>query len=116
MRAVSLSIVLLTAAAAPALATPCAEHIATIERRLNSEGGVAVTGTTTSGRVETGSPKALPTPPAGQPSTGDMGPTPERIAQARALMEKARDFDRKGDNAACNDAMTQAKLLIGPLP
>jgi hypothetical protein len=45
-----------------------------------------------------------------------MGPTPERIAQARALMEKARDFDRKGDNAACNDAMTQAKLLIGPLP
>jgi hypothetical protein len=31
--------------AAPALAqTPCAEQIATIERRLNSEGAVAVTG------------------------------------------------------------------------
>jgi hypothetical protein len=104
--------------AAPALAqTPCAEQIATIERRLNSEGAVAVTGATSppaQAPVE-GSPKAVPAP-AGTSSTDAPAPTRERIAAARAAIEKARGFDRQGNTQACNDAMTEAKQLIGPLP
>ena len=103
--------------AAPALAqTPCAEQIATIERRLNSEGAVAVTGSTPSGQAPVeGSPKALPAP-AGTSSTDAPAPTRERIAAARAAMDKARGFDRQGNAQGCNDAMTEAKQLIGPLP
>ena len=113
---VLVSTLLVASTAAPALATTCAEHIETIERRLRSPGAVAVTGSTGGQPVAQGSPKALPAPPAGQASTGDPGPTPERIAAARAMMDKARAFDRQGNKEACNDAMTEAKQLIGPLP
>ncbi len=100
-----------------ARATPCAEHIATIERRLNSEGVVAITGSTTGNQpVTEGSPKALPTPPAGQPSTGDAGPTPQRIAAARAAIERAKGFERNGNQTACDNAMSEAKQLIGSPP
>jgi hypothetical protein len=100
-----------------ASATPCAEHIATIERRLNSAGVVAITGSTTGNQpVAQGSPKALPAPPSGQASTGDAGPTPAAILTARNVIEKAKAFERAGDQAACNDAMSEAKHLIGAPP
>jgi len=105
--------------AAPALAqTSCAEQIATIERRLNSERAVAVTGATSPpGQAPAeGSPRARPAPPVGQSSTDAPAPTPERIAAARVAIDKARGFDRQGNAQACNDAMTEAKQLIGPLP
>lgn len=118
MRAPLLASVALPLLATPALAqTSCAEQIATIERRLNSEGAVAVTGATSppgQAPVE-GSPKALPTP-AGTASTDVPAPSPQGVAAARAAIEKARGFDRQGDVKGCNDAMTEAKRLIGPLP
>src|SRR5215211_5377088 len=108
MRAALISLSALLAA--PALAqTPCAEQIATIERRLNSEGAVAVTGARPSGQAPVeGSPKALPAPPAVRSSTDAPAPTPERIAAARVSIDKARSFDRQGNAQACNDAMTEA--------
>jgi hypothetical protein len=104
--------------AAPALAqTPCAEQIATIERRLNSEGAVAVTGSHEPAGPGAGRGLAEGVPaPAGTSSTDAPAPTRERIAAARAAIEKARGFDRQGNTQACNDAMTEAKQLIGPLP
>jgi hypothetical protein len=114
MRAALLSLAALVLAT-PALAqTSCAEQIATIERRLSSEGAVAVTGATGQAPVQ-GSPRALPAP-AGTSSTDAPAPTGERIAAARAAIEKARGLDRQGNAQACNDAMTEAKQLIGPLP
>ena len=117
MRAIPVlaSALMIGSTAAPAFATPCAEHIDTIERRLRSPAVLAVTGETGEPAAE-GSPKALPTPPASTPSTGDPGPSPQRIAAARVMIEKARDFERQGNQAACDDAMTQAKELLGPLP
>ncbi|MFE1600348.1 hypothetical protein [Methylobacterium sp. ID0610] len=97
----------------PAVATPCAEQIATIERRLDSTGAASVTGST---GTQTGSPRALPTPPGGQPSDPSVKPDPQKIAQARDLIAKAREQDKAGKADACEDTMTQAKTLIGALP
>ncbi len=119
MRAVLIAAAVLATTATPAAlaATPCAEHIATIERRLNSEGALAVTGSTARNQaVAEGSPKALPNPPPGRPSTGDPGPNAQRISDARILIEKAKEFERQGNREACDDTMTEAKRLIGPLP
>ena len=118
MRAIPVlvSALLIGLATVPAFATPCAEHIETIERRLRSPAVVAATGETSQPTAE-GSPKGLPSPPAGGPSTGgDPGPTPQRVAAARAIIEKARNFERQGNQAACDDAMTEAKQILGPLP
>ena len=72
MRAALLSLAALVLAT-PALAqTSCAEQIATIERRLSSEGAVAVTGATGQAPVQ-GSPRALPAP-AGTSSTRSRRP------------------------------------------
>ncbi|WP_420813103.1 hypothetical protein [Methylobacterium currus] len=99
--------------ATPAAATPCAEQIATIERRLESPGAAAVTGDTPTTQ---GSPKALAAPPAGRPSDPATAPQAGRIAEARGLIGTARDQDRAGNAQACNDTMTRAKALIGALP
>ncbi|NGM36231.1 hypothetical protein G4G93_20275 [Methylobacterium sp. DB0501] len=99
--------------ATAAAATPCAEQIATIERRLESPGAAAVTGSTPTTQ---GSPKALPAPPAGEPSDPATAPNAGRIAEARDLIAKAREQDRAGDERACEDTMTRAKERIGALP
>ncbi len=96
-----------------AAATPCAEQIATIERRLESPGAKAVTGGTP---ATTGSPKALAAPPPGRPSDPATVPQADHIAEARGLIATARDQDRAGNTQGCNDTMTRAKELIGALP
>ncbi|MGE7414641.1 hypothetical protein [Methylobacterium tarhaniae] len=104
---------LLPLVATAAAATPCAEQIATIERRLESPGAAAVTGSTPSAA---GSPKALAAPPAGRPSDPATVPQAGRIAEARGLIATAREQDRAGNAQGCNDTMTRAKELIGALP
>ena len=104
---------LAASATAPALASPCGEQIATIERRLDSPGAATVTGST---GTQTGSPRALPTPPGGQPSDPSVTPSPDKIAQARDLIAKARAQDKAGQTDACESTMSQAKTLIGALP
>lgn len=99
--------------ATAAAATPCAEQIATIERRLESPGATAVTGGTPTTQ---GSPKALPAPPATKPSDPATVPDAGRIAEARGLIAKAREQDRAGNERGCEDTMTQAKERIGALP
>ncbi len=96
-----------------AAATPCAEQIATIERRLESPGAASVTGGTPTAQ---GSPKALPAPPAGRPSDPATVPDAGRIAEARGLIATAREQDRAGNERACEDTMTRAKERIGALP
>ncbi|SFV16611.1 hypothetical protein SAMN02799631_06473 [Methylobacterium sp. 174MFSha1.1] len=105
--------ILVPLGAAAAAATPCAEQIATIERRLESPGAAAVTGETPTTQ---GSPKALAAPPPGRPSDPATVPQAGRIAEARGLIATARDQDRAGNAQACNDTMTRAKELIGALP
>ncbi|MGY2051316.1 hypothetical protein [Methylobacterium sp. JK268] len=110
---IAVASVIVAAASGQALATPCAEQIATIERRLDSTGAASVTGGT---GTETGSPRALSKPPGGQPSDPAAKPDPQKIAQARSLIAKARGQDKAGQADACENTMTEAKTLIGALP
>ncbi|WP_298966253.1 hypothetical protein [uncultured Methylobacterium sp.] len=116
MRSLTLAALAVLAGAVPALASPCGEQIATIERRLDSPGAASVTGTTGSTGTATGSPRALPAPPAGQPSDPAMKPDARKIGEARRLIEQAKTQDKAGQDAACEDTMTKAKEMIGALP
>lgn len=104
-------------AAGPALASSCAEQIATIERRLDSTGAEAVTGTVPpGGPTSSHSPKALDAPPAGKPTDPSVKPSASGIGEARSLVARARAQDKAGDAKGCEDTMTQAKEKAGALP
>lgn len=100
----------------PVRATPCAEQIDTIERRLDSVGAVRIAGLQPGHALREGSPRGLATAPADAPSDAAVIPTPERIAEGRALIRRAVNEDRRGDQRACENTMTDAKGLIGALP
>ncbi|GJD59541.1 hypothetical protein [Methylobacterium dankookense] len=108
---------LILANAAPALATPCAEEIATLERRLDSAGAAQVTGTVPPGGATTShSPKALDQAPNVKPSDPAAKPSASGIDAARKLVEKARAEDKAGQADACRDSILQAKEKAGALP
>ena len=111
-----LTLLVLTAAPLPALATSCAEQIGTIERRLDSAGAVQVAGLQAGHTLRTGSPRAVTSVRLEAPTDPNTVSTPEHIAQARILIDRATAEDRRGDKHACEDTMTQAKGMIGALP
>lgn len=111
--------VLLTAAclasvAAPAWATPCGTHIATIERRLESSGATKVTGDKPNPAAESGSNKTIGQAPAAANPT--QAPSADKIEQARGLIAEAKKKDQAGDAAGCETTMTEATKMIGALP
>lgn len=92
--------------ALPALASPCTDQIEALELRLRSPGSVA---------AEVGAAQGRGTDSA--TSAQGSGPrTPERFEAARAALAKARGLDGAGDNKGCNDALTEVKASLGPLP
>lgn len=100
-----------------ALATSCAEQIATIERRLDSAGAMKVTGDAReSGPTSSNSPKALEKPPAVKPTDTNAKSTSAGVDEARELIVKARAQDKAGDKTGCEDTMTKAKQKAGALP
>jgi len=112
-----LSAALLVASAAPALATPCADEVATLEKRLDSAGAASVTGKTPAGGTTSShSDKALATPPAGKPSDPETTATAGGVKEARALVAKAREQDKAGNADACRDTIMKAKEKAGALP
>ncbi len=79
------------AAATPALATPCADEVDTLQRRLDSAGAASVTGTTPpGGTTSSNSPKALDTPPALTKSDAAVKPTASGVEEAKKLVAQAR--------------------------
>ncbi|MDP4003039.1 hypothetical protein [Methylobacterium sp. NEAU K] len=105
------------AAATPALATPCADEVATLERRLNSSGAASVTGTTPpGGTTSSNSDKALATPPTLTKSDAGVKPSASGVEEAKKLVAKARDEDKAGDAQACRDTIMKAKEKAGALP
>jgi hypothetical protein len=109
--------ILAVAAAGPALATPCADEVSTLEKRLNSAGAAEVTGTAPKGgTTPAGSDKALASPPATKPSDAGVKPTASRVEEARKLVAKARDEDKAGNADACRDTILKAKETAGALP
>lgn len=108
---------LVIASAGPAHATACSDDIAAVERRLDSMGAAAVTGEKPAGGVTMShSEKALDRAPTLKPGEAGMKPTPERIKEARDLIEKARSQDKAGDVQACQNTMTKVKETAGALP
>lgn len=102
---------------APALATPCADEITTLERRLDSAGAAQVTGTVPpGGTTSSHSDKALAKAPDVKPSDPSVKPSAAGVAEARKLVEKARAEDKAGKADACRDTILQAKEKAGALP
>ena len=114
--ALPLAAVVLALGPLPVRATPCAEQIGTIERRLDSQGAIRVAGLASGHAVRLGSPRGLAAAPDGAPSDAAMIPTSDHISQARGLIARAAVEDHGGDQRACENTMTQAKGMIGALP
>ncbi|WP_457103845.1 hypothetical protein [Methylobacterium sp. P5_C11] len=105
------------AAATPALATPCADEVATLQRRLDSAGAAAVTGSTSpGGTTSSNSPKALDKPPALTKSDAAVKPTAAGVEEAKTLVAKAAQQDKAGDAQGCRDTIMKAKEKAGALP
>jgi hypothetical protein len=110
-------VALALAAATPALATPCSDEVDTLQRRLDSAGAAAVTGTTPpGGPTSSNSPKALDTPPALTKSDASVKPTAAGVDEAKKLVAQARQQDKAGDAQACRDTIMKAKEKAGALP
>lgn len=112
----TLAAVVLALAPFPVLASSCAEQIGTIERRLDSAGAVQVSGLEPGHTLTIGSPRAVTTVSLDAPSDPDTVSTAGHMAEARVLMIRAADEDRRGDKRACEHTMTEAKIMIGALP
>lgn len=101
----------------PALASPCSDQIATIEKRLDSAGAAAVTGTVPpGGPTSSHSEKALAAPPAGKPTDPSARPSASGVEGARDLIRRAKAQDAAGDVKGCETTMTEAKEKAGALP
>ena len=106
-----------TAVGGQALATPCADEVSTLERRLNSAGAAEVTGTTPPGGPTTsGSDKALATPPKLTPADKDVKPTAAGVEEAKKLVAQAREQDKAGKAEECRQTIMKAKEKAGALP
>jgi hypothetical protein len=106
-----------TAVGGQALATPCADEVSTLERRLNSAGAAEVTGTTPPGGPTTsGSDKALATPPKLTPGDKDVKPTASGVEEAKKLVAQAREQDNAGKAEECRQTIMKAKEKAGALP
>ena len=105
------------AVAGPAFATPCADEVSTLERRLNSAGAAEVTGKTPpGGPTSSGSDKALATPPTLTPSDAAVKPTASGVEEAKKLVAQAREEDKAGKAEECRQTILKAKEKAGALP
>ncbi|MEE7447680.1 hypothetical protein MRF4_07545 [Methylobacterium radiotolerans] len=105
------------AVATPALATPCSDEVDTLQRRLDSAGAAAVTGSTPpGGTTSSNSPKALDTPPGLTKSDAAVKPTASGVEEAKKLVAQARQQDKAGDAQGCRDTILKAKEKAGALP
>ncbi|KST61171.1 hypothetical protein AO398_00325 [Methylobacterium sp. GXS13] len=112
----TLAILILALSPMPAMASSCAEQIATIERRLDSAGAVQVTGLQEGHSLRTGSPRGVSAARLDAPSDPATVSTAGHVSEARALIVRAADEDRRGDKRGCENTMTEAKGMIGALP
>ena len=100
----------------PVLASSCAQQVGALQRRLDSVGAVRVAGLEPGHTLTTGSLKALSRALLEQPASPQIKPTRENVAAARLLIQEALAEDGEGNQRACENILTDAKRLIGPLP
>ena len=124
----------LAAAAGPGFASPCTDQIDALERRLNetaaaaasaSSGGQAVAAAREGQAMETrnsGDQSAgAPTTPFQSESreaqatqrAADAGGGGDRVMQAKATLNRARNLDGQGNGAGCMEAVNEARRQLG---
>ena len=116
------------------LASPCGDRINALEARVNeaaegaassSSGGQGVAAARESQAMQArnqGAPIAAPTVPPFQNEAreaeatrqaADAGGGGDRVMQARAKLNQARNLDGRGDSTACLEMVTQAERQLG---
>jgi len=118
--------------ALPALASPCGDRIAALERRLDegtaraaaaSSGGQAVAAAREGQAAQPGS-RNEPSMPFQDPAreaqatrqAAETGAGGTGMAEARAALNQARTFDQQGNAAGCMEAAGEAERRLAPQP
>ncbi|KAB1075596.1 hypothetical protein [Methylobacterium planeticum] len=120
-----LASLLVAGLAGPALASPCGDQIAALEKRVKAEATEAISASTsgkaTAGAREgqgvtgsTGGQASVPeAPPEKSAQAGQGG---DRAQQAKVALDEARTADKKGDASACEAAIGRAKQQLQAAP
>jgi hypothetical protein len=118
--------------AVPALASPCGDRIAALERRLDegtaraaaaSSGGQAVAAAREGQASQPGS-RNEPTVPFQDPAreaqatrqAAEAGGGGTGMAEARAALNRARTLDQQGNASGCMEAVAEAERRSAPRP
>src|SRR5262245_22276295 len=93
-------------------AGPCAEAIERMQAQLDA--GIAAAIDTVRFAREARDAFGLPAPTRGTPTASEgRRRDPSWMGDAVAALARARDADRAGDNAACEQALADVQLAIG---
>ena len=118
------ALALVAAFASPALATPCGDQVAAMDKQVMKEAREAISAST-GGKYTASSREAQGiTSPEGKPPVSEAPPVVSTQAgkgadmaqQAKVSVEAARTADNKGDVPGCESAIARAKQQLGAAP
>ncbi|GJD52456.1 hypothetical protein OPKNFCMD_5221 [Methylobacterium crusticola] len=119
-----------TACAGPALAAACGAEISALEPRLTEQGRASIAASTggkevasrREAKAEEANEKGTSPAAGAQPGSGDAQATSQMaqssgggtgVMEARASLNRARELDKKGDEAGCMKAVSEAREQMG---
>ena len=113
LRSVALTAVALVASTGLAHTGPCLDEITQVQQSIDSTlERIAATGRTA--RQGTGLTHVQPTPRSIAAAEAQLGELPpEKIDAARQAMVRAHTADAAGDKTACEEALADAKRVLG---
>ncbi len=95
-------------------AGPCSSEIAQMQNNINARLEQIVAAGPTAPQV-TGRTHVQPTPRSIGAAEAQLGQlAPEKVETIRQAMVLARSADAAGDKAACEEALADAKRILGP--
>ncbi|MBL6455397.1 hypothetical protein JMJ55_08695 [Belnapia sp. T6] len=119
--------------AGPALASPCTDQADALDRQLSGTADAAVSASSGGqGVAAARESQAVQPPPGNQPAppsgpfqsppreaqatqrAADAGAAGDRVVQAKATVNRARELAGRGDEAACLGAIAEARRQMGP--
>jgi hypothetical protein len=111
-------------AGAPALASPCADQIAALDKRMRGEATEAISASTSGketaarreGEGTTGTAGAADPRTAPPDKSAQAGLGADRAQQAKVALDEARTADGKGDAKGCEAATARAKQQLDAAP
>ncbi|MFY9294206.1 MAG: hypothetical protein WAP03_26500 [Methylorubrum rhodinum] len=111
-------------AAGPALASPCADKIASLDGRVKAQATEAISASTGSktvaahreGEGQTGTGGQTDRREAPPEKSAEAGKGGDQAQQAKVALEEARTADGKGDQKGCEAATARAEKLLETKP